>query len=225
MPTMSAPASWSARAASAARLAVGGHRLVLEADRDHHRQPRLLGALDGEQRLAEPRERLADHEVDALLDLHRELLVEGPAHAVVGGRAAVLVHPRQRQVAGDEAPVPRDLLRDADGGAVQVLEPVLEADRRELVAAGVEGQRLEYLGARLAELDVQLLSASGRVSATSGVNGPARTQPRFSSSSRYPPSPRTGPSASRSRIPFFFKRFISIGISYRAFASSRSRSV
>src|SRR5581483_1118679 len=42
------------------------------------------------------------------------------------------------------------------------------------------------------------------MSATSGVNGPARTQPRFSSSSRYPPSPRTGPSLSLSRMLFFF---------------------
>src|ERR1700722_1797638 len=42
------------------------------------------------------------------------------------------------------------------------------------------------------------------MSATSGVNGPARTHPRFSSSSKYPPSPSTGPSFSRSRMPFFF---------------------
>ena len=46
--------------------------------------------------------------------------------------------------------------RDAHGRAVEVLEPVLEADRRELVAAGVEGQRLEHVGARLAKLDVEL---------------------------------------------------------------------
>ena len=58
--------------------------------------------------------------------------------------------------------------RDAHGGAVEVLEPVLEADGRELVAAGVEGQGLQDVGAGLAELDVQVRSASGFVSATSG---------------------------------------------------------
>src|SRR3954471_1332887 len=45
-------------------------------------------------------------------------------------------------------------------------------------------------------------SASGFVMLTSGVKGPARTYPRRSSSRRYPPSPRTGPSAKRSSRPF-----------------------
>ena len=101
-------------------------------------------------------ERLADDEVDTLLHLDRELLVERPAHAVVGGGASVLVHPRQRKISGDETLVAGDVARDAHGRAVEILELVLEADRRELVAAGVEGQGLEDVGARLAELDVHL---------------------------------------------------------------------
>ena len=77
----------------------------------------------------------------------------------------MLVHPGQREVAGHEALVPGDLFGDAHGGAVQVLEPVLEPDGRELVAAGVERQRLQHLGARLAELDVELLAAPRAASA------------------------------------------------------------
>ena len=138
-------------------LAVRRHRLVLEAHGDHHRQARLLRPLDGEERLAEPRERLADDEVDPLLHLDRELLVEGLADAVIGGGAAVLVHPGQREISRHQAAVACGLARDPHGRAVQVLEPVLEADGRELVAAGVERQRLQDLGARLAELDVELL--------------------------------------------------------------------
>jgi hypothetical protein len=123
-------------------LSVGGPRLLLEGDRDHRGQPRLLRALDGEEGLSEPGESLADHEVDALLDLHRELLVERGADLVAGRRAVRLVHPGEADVAGDEAAVSGDLAGNADRGPVQLGEPVLEADRRQLVAARVEGQGL-----------------------------------------------------------------------------------
>ena len=153
---MSAPASCRRLGHVRRRLPVGGHGLVLEADRDHDGQPGLLAAFDREQGFAQPREGLADDEVDPFLDLDRELLVEGLSHPIVGRGTPVLVHPGQGQVSGHEAPVASDFAGDAHGGAVELLEAVLEADGRELVAAGVERQRLQHVGARLAELDVQL---------------------------------------------------------------------
>ena len=47
-----------------------------------------------------------------------------------------------------------------------------------------------------------IIPASGCSCAASGVHGPAFTYPLFSRANTNPPSPITGPSANRSKIPF-----------------------
>ena len=136
-------------------LALRGLIFVLEADGHHHRQAGFLGALDGDQSFAQPGKSFADDEVHALVYLHRELLVECFANAVGGGRAVGLVHPGEAQIARDQALVARDFTRDADGGAVQIFEPVLQADGGQFVAAGIKRQRLQDIGAGFAKLDMQ----------------------------------------------------------------------
>ena len=165
-------------------LAFGGFIFVFEANGDHHGQAGFLGALDGDESFAQPGKSFADDEVDALFNLHRELLVERLANLVRGGRAVGLVHPCETEIARDQTLVAGDFTGDSDGGAVEVFEVVVEADRGELVAAGVKRQRLQDVGAGFAKFDVQFAESVGMSNATSGVNGPARTQPRFSSSSR-----------------------------------------
>ena len=83
------------------------------------------------------------------------------AHPVRGLRAPFLVHPGEADVAGHQALVGRDLPGQAHGLAVHRLELSLEADRRQLVPARVEGQRLKHLGAGFPELGVQLLHGLG----------------------------------------------------------------
>jgi len=51
--------------------------------------------------------------------------------------------------------ISRDLASDSDCRAIQFLEPVLKAHRGQFVAAGVERERLKYLGAGFAKLNVQ----------------------------------------------------------------------
>ena len=142
-------------------LAFRGLVLVLEADGHHHRQAGFLCPLDGDQGFAQPGKSFADDEVDAFVDLHRQLLVESFAHAVGGGRAVGLIHPGQAEIARDQALVARDFARDAHGRAVQVFEPVLQADRGQLVAAGVKRQRLQNICAGFAKLDMQFAQRVG----------------------------------------------------------------
>ena len=71
------------------------------------------------------------------------------------GGAAGFVHPGEAEIARDQALVAGNFACDAHGGAIQFFEPVLEADRGQFVAAGVEGQRLQNIGAGFAKLDMQ----------------------------------------------------------------------
>ena len=129
MPTMSAPASSRVLAALGGVHAFGGFVFILEADRDHHRQPGFPPALHRQQRLADPRKSFPDDEIHACVDLNGELLIKSPAHAIRRRRASRLVHPREAQIARHQALVARHLSRDADRGAIQIFQPVLQSRR------------------------------------------------------------------------------------------------
>ena len=116
----------------------------------------VLRPLDSDESLAEEGKSLADDEVDAFVDLHFQLFVEGLAYFVRGRRTVGFVHPGEAEIAGHQAFIAGDFASDSDGGAVEVLELVVKANRRQLVAAGVEGQRLEDIRASFAKFDVQL---------------------------------------------------------------------
>ena len=187
-PTMSAPASASLRAHSPGVSPSYDARLGLSRrHRHHHGQARRLRALDEQQRLAEPAERLADPEVGRPgVDLVLELPVEQRAH-VVGRRGVVgLVGPRQGQVPGDQrVALVGDLARDLHGVPVDLVDLPVQPDGGELVVARVEGHRLQDVDAGAQELAVQLRQRVGVFDHHLGRERarPARS-PRFSSSSR-----------------------------------------
>ena len=136
--------------------AVCGDVFIFEADRNHHWEPSGFSALDGEQRFSNVRKGFAYDEVHALGDLYVELLVEGAPHFVWRRRIAGFVHPGEAEISGDEAAIAGGLARDANGGAIQVGHAIFQADRGELVAAGVEGERLKHISAGIAKFFVQL---------------------------------------------------------------------
>jgi hypothetical protein len=72
--------------------------------------------------------------------------------------------------------VSRDFFGDADGGAVDIFDAVFEADCRQLVAAGVEGEGLEDFGSRFAEFDVEFAEGVGVDDGDFGCEG-TRTDP------------------------------------------------
>ena len=158
---MSAPASKQCFGGIGRTLALGGFVFIFEADRDHRGQSGLLCALHRNQRLPQPRKRLADNEVHAFVHLHGELLVKRLAHAIGGRWAAGLIHPGQAQVARHQAAISRHLAGHADCGAIQFFQPVLQAHRCQLVAAGVEGERLQHFCSRLAKLHMQFAQGFG----------------------------------------------------------------
>src|SRR4051795_11957641 len=119
-------------------------RLRLHArERHHRRQAELRADVEGDQRLADVVERLGDHEVDALLDGPAELLLVLRAHDEPGpDRVRGVEGPRVADVAGDEGvALARDLVRDPDGLAVQVLELARAPDVLQLLAVRVVGER------------------------------------------------------------------------------------
>ena len=120
------------------------------------RQAGLLRPLHRDQGFTQPGERFADDEVHTFVDLDRELLVEGLAHAVRCRGTLGLVHPGQAEIARDQALLARNFASDSHRRAIQLFEPVLETNRGQFVAAGVKSQRLENIGAGFAEFDVQL---------------------------------------------------------------------
>jgi hypothetical protein len=99
--------------------------LILEAGGDHGRKAGPLGALHRDQSLADPGKRFADNEIDALVDLHGELLVEGLADAIGGGRTAGLLHPCQAPVPGNQTLISCNLAGHADSwnDSVPLLKP------------------------------------------------------------------------------------------------------
>ena len=124
-------------------------------------RPDFFAALNCDQSFAQPGKSFADDEVDALVDLHRQLLVESLAYPVGGRRTVRLVHPGEAEIASNQTLLASNFARDAHGGAIQLFEPVLETDCCQLVAAGVKRQRLQNIGTGLAKLNMQFAQRVG----------------------------------------------------------------
>lgn len=122
--------------------------------------------------------------IDALVDPHGELLVEGLADAIGGGRTAGLVHACQAQVPGNQTLISYDLAGHADRGTIQFLKPVLKAYRGQFVAAGAERDRLQHLGTGFAKLDMQFAQSVGIRQGHFQRERPRAHPSRFSSSSK-----------------------------------------
>src|SRR5918996_53752 len=133
-----------------------GPRLLLERHRDHGGQPGAGGPLLSDQGLAEPRVRLAEHQVDPLVHHHLELAIEHRPDALGGARILRVVHPCEAEVARHQGLVAGDLAGDPDRGPVDVVDLVGQPDRGQLVLAGVEREGLEDLRPGPEELAVEL---------------------------------------------------------------------
>ena len=122
MPTMSAPASNNAFAASAALLPSAVSSLFSKQIVTIAGNPVFLARSTAIKRFAQPGKRFADDEVHSFVDLHRKLLVECLAHPIGCRRTAGLVHPGQAQVARDQALIARDFARHAHRRAIQFFQ-------------------------------------------------------------------------------------------------------
>ena len=120
----------------------------------------LAGGLDRferEQSLADEGDGLGDDIVHAFVDGPAHLLVEHAAH--LAGRLRVAVHEDVGvgHIAGDQRVAPlRGFPRQAQRGAVHLLQRVLLADDTELLAMGVVGEGQHDVGACVQEVAVEL---------------------------------------------------------------------
>lgn len=154
------------------RVSFLGEGLPFERHRGHDGQTGLGRSLGGDQGLSQPAERLSDDEVDPALGVELELPVEQCAHAFVWFAILGLVDPREAEVSGDErVALVGDLARHCDRGAVDVVDLAGQPDGGQLVFAGVEGERLQYLRSGAHELPVELRERFGMREAHLGGEG------------------------------------------------------
>jgi len=147
----------------AGSVALGSAVGVFEAERDHGGKLRGADAFYGEKSFAGPGKGFADNEIDAFAGHDGKLFVEEAADTIRRGVVLGVIHPGEREIAGDEAAARGGDFGNTNGGAIQFFEAVCEADSGELVAAGVEGERLKDFGARFAKLHVQLVESFGAI--------------------------------------------------------------
>ena len=138
-----------------------GLRFVLEREQRDDRQARdAANGLDRDHELVEVEERLEHEQVGAAPLQDRRLLGEEPG-ALLDARVVA----ERADRAPDEDVAPGDLARlagEADAGGDDLLELVLEVVAGQLAPVRAERVRLDQLGARADEADVQRDDGVGR---------------------------------------------------------------
>mgnify|MGYP003287594989 CR=1 FL=1 len=141
---------------------VAGDRLAVERHRHDRGEPGSLDLLERETRLLRVGERLGDDVVDARLGGPADLLLEHRASSALRLLIPGIEDIRVADIACEEsAALGRDLLRERERLAVDLLEQVLLADQPHLLPVRVVRERLDDVGARVDELPVQLRDEIG----------------------------------------------------------------